>query len=132
MAPVLSAVELTKRLDDLTAVSNLSFDLEAGSVTGFLGPNGERQRDARRHRRRVDRNQVGAIIAMASTPARSTPSSSRPSHRSVASFPERPETRFPVWRTTIFLLLAPGTLVILAWTVALIVGAAVHGDRSDI
>ena len=40
MAPVLSAVDLTKRFGDLTAVSSLSFDLEAGSVTGFLGPNG--------------------------------------------------------------------------------------------
>ncbi len=40
MAPVLSAIELTKRFGDVTAVSDLSFDLEAGSVTGFLGPNG--------------------------------------------------------------------------------------------
>ena len=38
--PVLSAVELTKRFGDITAVSELSFDLDAGSVTGFLGPNG--------------------------------------------------------------------------------------------
>jgi ABC-2 type transport system ATP-binding protein len=35
-----SAVGLTKRFGDLTAVSDLSFDLEAGSITGFLGPNG--------------------------------------------------------------------------------------------
>ena len=40
MAPVLSAVELTKRFGELTAVSDLSFELEPGSVTGFLGPNG--------------------------------------------------------------------------------------------
>ena len=40
MPPVLSAVELTKRFGDVTAVSDLSFDLHAGSVTGFLGPNG--------------------------------------------------------------------------------------------
>jgi ABC-2 type transport system ATP-binding protein len=40
VAPVLSARELTKRFGELTAVSDLSFDLEAGSVTGFLGPNG--------------------------------------------------------------------------------------------
>lgn len=40
MPPVLSAVELTKRFGDLTAVSELSFDVAAGSVTGFLGPNG--------------------------------------------------------------------------------------------
>ena len=40
MTPVVSAVDLTKRFGELTAVSDLSFDLEAGSVTGFLGPNG--------------------------------------------------------------------------------------------
>jgi ABC-2 type transport system ATP-binding protein len=33
-------VDLTKRFGDVTAVSDLSFDLDAGSVTGFLGPNG--------------------------------------------------------------------------------------------
>ena len=37
---VLSAVELTKRFGEITAVSDLSFELEAGTVTGFLGPNG--------------------------------------------------------------------------------------------
>jgi ABC-2 type transport system ATP-binding protein len=31
---------LTKRFGDITAVSDLSFELDAGSVTGFLGPNG--------------------------------------------------------------------------------------------
>ena len=40
MAPVLSAVALTKRFGELTAVDDLSFALEPGSVTGFLGPNG--------------------------------------------------------------------------------------------
>ena len=40
MAAVLSAVELTKRFGDVTAVSDLSFEVEPGSVTGFLGPNG--------------------------------------------------------------------------------------------
>ncbi len=40
MAPVLSALGLTKRFGDLIAVSDLSFELRAGSVTGFLGPNG--------------------------------------------------------------------------------------------
>ena len=38
--PILSAVHLTKRFGDLIAVSDLSFELEAGTVTGFLGPNG--------------------------------------------------------------------------------------------
>jgi ABC-2 type transport system ATP-binding protein len=40
MAPVLSAVDLTKRFADVTAVDHLSFDVPAGTVTGFLGPNG--------------------------------------------------------------------------------------------
>ena len=40
VAPVLSAVGLTKRFGEVTAVSELSFELEAGTVTGFLGPNG--------------------------------------------------------------------------------------------
>jgi ABC-2 type transport system ATP-binding protein len=40
MPRVVSAVELTKRFGEITAVSDLSFDLDAGSVTGFLGPNG--------------------------------------------------------------------------------------------
>jgi ABC-2 type transport system ATP-binding protein len=40
MAPVLSAVALTKRFGELTAVDDLSFELTAGTVTAFLGPNG--------------------------------------------------------------------------------------------
>jgi ABC-2 type transport system ATP-binding protein len=40
MAPVVSALGLTKRFGALTAVSDLTFELAAGSVTGFLGPNG--------------------------------------------------------------------------------------------
>ncbi len=32
--------ELCKRFDDLTAVENLSLEIEAGEVFGFLGPNG--------------------------------------------------------------------------------------------
>src|SRR5215203_1211116 len=31
---------LTKRFGDLTAVNDLSFDVESGTITGFLGPNG--------------------------------------------------------------------------------------------
>jgi ABC-2 type transport system ATP-binding protein len=37
---VAAVVGLTKYFGDLTAVSDLSFELEAGTVTGFLGPNG--------------------------------------------------------------------------------------------
>jgi ABC-2 type transport system ATP-binding protein len=40
VAPVLSTIGLTKRFGTVTAVSDLSFELEAGTVTGFLGPNG--------------------------------------------------------------------------------------------
>jgi ABC-2 type transport system ATP-binding protein len=38
--PALSAVKLTKCFGDVTAVSDLSFDVDAGTITGFLGPNG--------------------------------------------------------------------------------------------
>ena len=40
VAPVLSAIGLTKRFGALTAVEDLSFELEPGNVVGFLGPNG--------------------------------------------------------------------------------------------
>jgi hypothetical protein len=47
MAPVVSAVELTKRFGDITAASDLSFDIDAGSVTPIS--------DATRSRRSVAR-----------------------------------------------------------------------------
>ena len=40
MAPVVVAESLTKRFGELTAVDELSFALEPGTVTGVLGPNG--------------------------------------------------------------------------------------------
>ena len=40
MAPVVVAESLTKRFGKLTAVDDLSFSLEPGTITGFLGPNG--------------------------------------------------------------------------------------------
>jgi len=40
MPPALATVGLTKRFGDLTAVSDLTFAVESGCVTGFLGPNG--------------------------------------------------------------------------------------------
>jgi ABC-2 type transport system ATP-binding protein len=40
MESVLCAANLTKRFGDVTAVSNLSFALDEGTITGFLGPNG--------------------------------------------------------------------------------------------
>ena len=39
----MSAIEfrnLTKKFGDFTAVSDLTFNVEPGRVTGFLGPNG--------------------------------------------------------------------------------------------
>ena len=39
-APVVRAESLTKRFGDVTAVDDLSFELEQGTITGFLGPNG--------------------------------------------------------------------------------------------
>jgi ABC-2 type transport system ATP-binding protein len=40
MAAVVRAESLTKRFGKLTAVDDLSFALEPGTITGFLGPNG--------------------------------------------------------------------------------------------
>jgi ABC-2 type transport system ATP-binding protein len=38
--PVVLSESLTKRFGSLTAVDDLSFALESGTITGFLGPNG--------------------------------------------------------------------------------------------
>ena len=40
MNAVVSAELLSKRFGELTAVADLSFELGAGTITGFLGPNG--------------------------------------------------------------------------------------------
>ena len=37
---MIEAVNLTKRYGKKTAVDNISFTVEPGTVTGFLGPNG--------------------------------------------------------------------------------------------
>jgi ABC-type multidrug transport system ATPase subunit len=39
MTAVVKAESLTKRLGEVSAVTDLSFALEAGTNTGFLGPN---------------------------------------------------------------------------------------------
>ena len=39
-SPSISVRALTKRFGDMTAVDDLSFEVEPGRVTGFLGPNG--------------------------------------------------------------------------------------------
>ena len=43
--PVIEVRGLTKRYGDILAVDDLSFDVEPGKVTGFLGPNGAGQVD---------------------------------------------------------------------------------------
>lgn len=40
MTTIARAESLTKRFGDILAVSDLSFALESGTITGFLGPNG--------------------------------------------------------------------------------------------
>jgi ABC-2 type transport system ATP-binding protein len=40
LAPAIEVRNLTKRFGDITAVDDLSFAVQPGSVTGFLGPNG--------------------------------------------------------------------------------------------
>ena len=40
MAPAVVCESLTKRFGEVTAVDDLSFALEPGTITGFLGPNG--------------------------------------------------------------------------------------------
>ncbi|MDQ5975525.1 MAG: type transport system ATP-binding protein, partial [Actinomycetota bacterium] len=40
MGEPLHVVSLTKKFGRVTAVSDLSFDVHPGRVTGFLGPNG--------------------------------------------------------------------------------------------
>ncbi len=37
---MITATNLTRRFDAITAVDAISFDIAAGSITGFLGPNG--------------------------------------------------------------------------------------------
>jgi ABC-2 type transport system ATP-binding protein len=39
-SPVAGVVHLTKRYRDATAVNDVSFQVRAGTITGFLGPNG--------------------------------------------------------------------------------------------
>ncbi len=40
MTPILSARQLTRRFGSFTAVDSVTFDIEAGEVAGYLGPNG--------------------------------------------------------------------------------------------
>lgn len=38
--PIIEVRNLTKRFKGLTAVSDVSFSVEKGSITGMIGPNG--------------------------------------------------------------------------------------------
>jgi ABC-2 type transport system ATP-binding protein len=40
MAPIISANDLTRRFGNFTAVDHITFEVEAGQVIGYLGPNG--------------------------------------------------------------------------------------------
>ena len=40
MMPAIEVRGLTKRFGEVTAVDNLTFAVQPGTVTGFLGPNG--------------------------------------------------------------------------------------------
>ena len=40
MAPAIEVINLTKRYDTVTALSDVSFDVQPGEIMGFLGPNG--------------------------------------------------------------------------------------------
>ncbi|MGH2902650.1 MAG: ATP-binding cassette domain-containing protein, partial [Solirubrobacteraceae bacterium] len=40
MTEVVKVESLTKRFGEISAVTDLSFALEAGTITGFLGPSG--------------------------------------------------------------------------------------------
>ena len=40
MATAISVRNLTKRYDNVTALADISFEVQAGEIVGFLGPNG--------------------------------------------------------------------------------------------
>ena len=82
--PALSACALTKRYGDVIAVSDLSFEVDAGSIVGFLGPNGAGKTTTLRmllglaRPTKAEPSSSGARSASSSTPHRaSAPCSTR-------------------------------------------------------
>jgi ABC-2 type transport system ATP-binding protein len=58
---LIEARGLTKRYGDTTAVSDLSFDVRPGEVTGFLGPNGSGKSTTMRMIMGLDRPDAGQV-----------------------------------------------------------------------
>lgn len=58
---MIEARGLTKHYGDTTAVSNLSFDVRPGQVTGFLGPNGSGKSTTMRMIMGLDRPDAGQV-----------------------------------------------------------------------
>lgn len=61
---MIEAANLTKRYGTKTAVDNVSFSLNQGSVTGFLGPNGAGKSTTMRMLMGLDRPTEGSITVM--------------------------------------------------------------------
>jgi ABC-type multidrug transport system ATPase subunit len=66
---------LTKRFGEVSAVTDLSFALEAGTTTGFLGPNGAGKTTTLR-----------MVLGLAAPTSTTSRVDSRPSWRSVQRF----------------------------------------------
>ena len=56
---MIEARGLTKRFGNVAAVSDLSFDVRPGTVTGFLGPNGSGKSTTMRMIMGLDRAGIG-------------------------------------------------------------------------
>ena len=61
---------LTKRFGQLTAVDDLSFDVQPGTITGFLGPNGAGKTTTLRMLLGLVRPTAGSAVVAGAPPAR--------------------------------------------------------------
>jgi len=73
---MIEAVGLTKRYGDKTAVSNLSFQVRPGAVTGFLGPNGSGKSTTMRMILGLD-NPTSGRVTIGGFPYRKLPNAAR-------------------------------------------------------